>query len=245
MLKITTIAVISHTSKEMLKIIQAMLPQYVNQELPDVQAGFRKGRGTRGQIANICWIIESQGIPEKDIYFCFTDDVKPFDHVDNNKLWKILKEMRIPDHLTYLPRNPYAGHETCTASVFPLKCASNIRISQRHEVRIMPLVGELVLWNITWSPHFRQLLPVSSNKFRSELQGMKIRCPSLEAVSRQSQHLAVNLPNCLTVLKPSMTFQGHLYQPAVALQSPSRVQLFVTPRTVACQAFLPFIVSQS
>ena len=153
--------------------------------------------------------------------------------------------MRIPDHLTYLPRNPYAGHETCTASVFPLKCASNIRISQRHEVRIMPLVGELVLWNITWSPHFRQLLPVSSNKFRSELQGMKIRCPSLEAVSRQSQHLAVNLPNCLTVLKPSMTFQGHLYQPAVALQSPSCVQLFVTPWTVACQAFLPFIVSQS
>ena len=101
----------------------------------------------------------------------------------------------------------------------------------------MPLVGELVLWNITWSPHFRQLLPVSSNKFRSELQGMKIRCPSLEAVSRQSQHLAVKLPNCLTVLKPSMTFQGHLYQPAVALQSPSRVQLFVTPWTVACQAF--------
>ena len=112
MLKITTIAVISHTSKEMLKIIQAMLPQYVNQELPDVQAGFRKGRGTRGQIANICWIIESQGIPEKDIYFCFTDDVKPFDHVDNNKLWKILKEMRIPDHLTCLLTNLSAGQET-------------------------------------------------------------------------------------------------------------------------------------
>ena len=162
-----------------------------------------------------------------------------------NKLCKILKEMRIPDHLTYLLRNSYAGHEACTASVFPLKFASNIRISQRHEVRIMPLVGELVLWKITWPPHFRPLLPVSSNKFRSGLQGMKIRCPSLEAVSWHSQHLAVKLPNCLIVLKSSMAFQGHLYQQIFALQSPSCVWLFVTPWTVACQAFLSFIISQS
>jgi len=153
--------------------------------------------------------------------------------------------MRIPDHLTYLLRNSYAGHEACTASVFPLKFASNIRISQRHEVRIMPLVGELVLWNITWPPHFRELLPVSSNKFRSGLQGMKIRCPSLEAVPWHSQHLAAKLPNFLTVLKSSMAFQGHLYQQVFALQSPSRVRLFVTPWTVACQAFLSFIISQS
>ena len=79
-------------------------------------------------------------------------------------------------------------------------------------VCLMPLVGELVLWNITWPPHFRQLLPVSPNKFRSGLQGMKIRRPSLEAVSWHSQHLAVKLPNCLIVLKSSMASQGHLYQ---------------------------------
>ena len=82
-----------------------------NRELPDVQAGFRKGRGTRNQIANICWIIEKAREFQKDIYFCFIDYVKAFDCVDHNKLWKILKEMGIPDHLTCLLRNLYAGQE--------------------------------------------------------------------------------------------------------------------------------------
>ena len=86
----------------MLKILQARLQQYMNHELPDAQAGFRKGRGTRDQIANICWIIEKARVPKK-IYFCFIDYVKAFDCVDLNKLWKILKEMGIPDHLTCLP----------------------------------------------------------------------------------------------------------------------------------------------
>ena len=105
------IALISHSSKVMLKILKARLQQYVNRELPDVQAGFRKGRGTRDQIANIHWIIKKAREIQKNIYFCFIDFAKAFDCVDHNKLWKILKEMGIPDHLTYLLRNLYAGQE--------------------------------------------------------------------------------------------------------------------------------------
>ena len=100
---------LSHTSKVMLKILQARLQQYVNHELPDVQVGFRKGRGTRDQIANIHWIIKRAREFQKNIYFCFIDYAKTFDYVDHNKLWKILKEMGIPDHLTCLLRNLYAG----------------------------------------------------------------------------------------------------------------------------------------
>ena len=106
-----TIALISHASKVMLKILQARLQQYVNRELPDVQAGFRKGRGTRDQIANISWIIEKAREFQKNIYVCLIDYVKAFDCVDHNKLWKILQEMGIPDHLICLLRNLYAGQE--------------------------------------------------------------------------------------------------------------------------------------
>ena len=95
----------------MLKILQARLQQYMNCELPDVQAGFRKGRGTRDQIANIRWIIEKARQFQKNIYFCFIDYAKGFDCVDHNKLWKIQKEMGIPDYLTCLLRNLYAGQE--------------------------------------------------------------------------------------------------------------------------------------
>ena len=95
----------------MLKILQARLQQYVNRELPNVQAGFRKGRGTRDQIANIYRIIEKAREFQKNIYFCFIDYAKAFDCVDHKKLWKILKEMGIPDHLTYLFRNLYLGQE--------------------------------------------------------------------------------------------------------------------------------------
>ena len=98
---------ISHTSKVMLKILHARLQQYMNQELPHVQAVFRKGRGTRDQIANIHWIIEKAKEFQKNIYFCFIDYAKPFDCVDHNKLWKILKEMGIPDRLTCLLRSVY------------------------------------------------------------------------------------------------------------------------------------------
>ena len=95
----------------MLKIFQVRLQQYLNWELPGVQAGFRKGRGTRDQIANIHWIIEKAKEFQKNIYFCFTDHAKTFDCVDHNKLWRTHKVMRIPDHLTYLRRNPYVGQE--------------------------------------------------------------------------------------------------------------------------------------
>ena len=93
----------------MLKILQARLQQYVNHELSNVQPGFRKGRGTRYQIDDIHWIIEKARELQKNIYFCLIDYTKAFDCVDHNKLWKILKEMRISDHLTYLLRNLYAG----------------------------------------------------------------------------------------------------------------------------------------
>ena len=95
----------------MLKLLQARLQQYVNRELPDVQTGFRKGRGTRDQIASISWIIEKAREFQKNIYFCFIDYAKAFHCVDHNKLWKILKDMGIPDHLTCLLRNLYAGQE--------------------------------------------------------------------------------------------------------------------------------------
>ena len=100
-----TVALISHTSKVMLKI-QVRLQQYVNHELPDVQAGFRKGRGTRDQIANIHWLIEKVTESQKNIYFCFIDYAKAFDSVDQNKLWKILKEMGIPDCRGPAPVDP-------------------------------------------------------------------------------------------------------------------------------------------
>ena len=106
-----TIALISHAIKVMLKILQARLQQYVNWELPSVKPEFRKGRGTRDQIANICWIIEKARKFQKNIYFCFIDYAKDLDCVDVNKLWKILKETVITDILTCLLRNLYAGQE--------------------------------------------------------------------------------------------------------------------------------------
>ena len=106
-----TIALMSHASKVMLKILQARLQKYVNHELPDIQGGFRKGRGTRDLIANVCWIMENAREFQKNIYLCFVDYIKAFDCVDHNKLWKILKEMGITDHLIFLLRNLYAGQE--------------------------------------------------------------------------------------------------------------------------------------
>ena len=104
-----TIALISHTSKVMLKVLQARLQQYMNHELPDVQSGFRKGRGIRGQIANIHWIIKKAREFQKNIYFCFIDYAKVCG--SQSKLWEVLKEMGIPDHLTRLLRHLYAGQE--------------------------------------------------------------------------------------------------------------------------------------
>ena len=102
----------------MLKILHARLQHYANQELPDVQSGFRKGRGTRDQIANICWILEKAREFQKNTYLCFIDYAKAFDCVDHNKLWKALKEMGIPDHLTSLLRNLYAGQEATVRTLY-------------------------------------------------------------------------------------------------------------------------------
>ena len=107
-----TIALISHTSKVTLKILQARLQQYMNSEFLDVEAGFRKSRGTWDQIANIHWIIEKAREFQQNIYFCFTGYAKTLDSVDHNKLWKIIKEMGIPDYLTCLLWNLHAGQET-------------------------------------------------------------------------------------------------------------------------------------
>ena len=107
----STIELISQASNEMLKILQPRLQQYMNHELPDDQASFIKGRGTRDQIANIRWIMGKAEEFLKNIYFCFIDYAKAFDCVDHNKLWEILKEMGLPDHLTCLLRNLYAGQE--------------------------------------------------------------------------------------------------------------------------------------
>ena len=104
-------ALISHASKVMLKILQVRLQQYMNRELPDVQARFRKGKETRDQIPKICWIIEKAREFQKNIYFCFIDYAKTFECVDHNKLWKILQKMRIPDHLTCFLRKLYGGQE--------------------------------------------------------------------------------------------------------------------------------------
>ena len=112
-----TTVLISHASKVMLKNLQASLQQYVSCELPDVQAGFIKGRGPSDQIANICWIIEKAREFQKNIYFCFNDYTKAFDCVDHNKLWKILQEMGIPVHLTCLLRNLYVGQEATVRTV--------------------------------------------------------------------------------------------------------------------------------
>ena len=108
-LKLLQNELISHASKAMLKILQARLQQYMNHELPDIQAEFRKGRGTRNQIANICWIIEKGRELQKNIYFCFADYAKAFDCVGHKKLWKILQEMGISDHFPGFLRNLYTG----------------------------------------------------------------------------------------------------------------------------------------
>ena len=111
MFKLPQIVLISHTSKIMLKILQARLQEHMNHEHKDVQAVFRKGRGTRDQIANICWIMEKAREFQKNIYFCFINYAKAFDSVDHHKLWKFLQEIEIPDHLTCLLRNLYVGQE--------------------------------------------------------------------------------------------------------------------------------------
>ena len=133
-----TIGLISHISKVMLKILQARLHQYVNRELADIQAGFRKGRGMRDQIANICWINGKAREFQNNIYFCFVGYAKAFDCVDLNKLWKILKEIGIPDHLTCLWRNLHAGQEATVRTVYGTTDWFQIGKEVRHGCILSP-----------------------------------------------------------------------------------------------------------
>ena len=148
---------ISHASKVMLKIPQARLQQYVNHELPDVQTGFRKGRGTRDQIANIRWIIEKARVPRKNIYICFIDYAKAFDGVDHNKLWKILTEMGIPDHLTCFLRNLYAGQEATVRTGHGTTDCFQIRKGVCQDCIFSPclfnLYVEYIMRNASWMKH--------------------------------------------------------------------------------------------
>ena len=145
-----TIVLISHASKVMLKILQARLQQYVSCELPDVQAGFKKGRETRDQIVNIHWIIEKARKFQKNIYFCFIDCVKAFDCVDHNKLWNILQAMGIPVHLTCLLRNLYAGQEAKvrTGQTWNNRLVPNWekRTSQLYIVTLLSTSCEMPRW---------------------------------------------------------------------------------------------------
>ena len=141
----------------MLKILQARLQQYVNRERLDVQAGFRKGRGSRDQIANICWIMEKAREFQKNIYFCFIDYANAFDCVNQNKLWKILKEMGIPDHLTGLLRNLYAGQEATLRIVHGTTDWFQIgkRVSQGCILSpcLFNLYAEYIMRNAGWKKH--------------------------------------------------------------------------------------------
>ena len=135
----------------MLKILQARLQQDMKHELPDIKAGFRKGRGTRDQIANICWIIKKAREFQKHIYFCFIDNTKAFDYVDHNKLWKTLQEMGIPDHLTCLLRNLYAGQEAAvrtghgTTDWFQI--GKGVRQGRMLSPCLFNLYAKYIIWN--------------------------------------------------------------------------------------------------
>ena len=147
-----TVVLISHASKVMLKILQVRFQQYVNWELLDVQTGFRKGKGTRDQIANISWIIEKAREFQRNIYFCFIDYAKVFEWIDHNKLWKILKEMGIPEYLTCLPINLYAGQDATVRTGHGTMDWFQIRKGVRQGCILSPclfnLYTEYIMWNV-------------------------------------------------------------------------------------------------
>ena len=144
-------ALISHASKVMLKILQARLQQYVNQELADVQAGFRKGRRTRDHIANIHWIIEKARELQKSIYFCFIDYAKAFDFVDHNKLWEILQEMGTPNHLVCLLSDLYVGQEATLGTGHGTTDWFQIRKGVQQGCVLSPCLFNLNAEDIMWN----------------------------------------------------------------------------------------------
>ena len=169
-----TMPLISHASKVMLKIFQTRLQKYVNRELPDVQSGFRKGRGTREQIANIWWIMETAREFQKNIYFCFVDYAKAFDFAHHNKLWKILKEIGIPEYLTCLLRNLYAGQEATvrtghgTTDWFPI--GKGVRQGCISSPCLFTLYTEYVMRNIGLDEAQAGIKIARRNKITSDMQ---------------------------------------------------------------------------
>ena len=158
MLKLPSVALISHVSKAILKMLQARRQLLVKWELSDVQAGFRKGRGIRNKIANICWIMEKAWKFQKSIYFCFIDYTKAFYCVDHNKLWKILKETGIPDHLTCLLRNVYAGEEATVRTLHGIMDWFQIGKGVHQGCILSPclfnnLYAEYIMQNASWITH--------------------------------------------------------------------------------------------
>ena len=147
----------SHAGKVMLKILQARLQQYMNRWLSDVQVVFRKGRGTRDQISNVCWIIENASKFQKSIYFCFIDCAKVFDCVDQSKLWKIPKEMEIPDHLICLLKNLYAGQEAIVRTEHGkmdwFQIEKGIHQGSILSPRLFFFYAEYIMWNAGWVKH--------------------------------------------------------------------------------------------
>ena len=143
-----TNALVSHASKVMFKILQAMLQHYMNRELPDVQAGFRKDRGDRDKIANIHWIIHKAREFQKNIYLCFIDYTKAFEYVDQNKPWKTLTEVEIPDHLTYLLRNLYVGQEITIRTLYETTDGLRIEKGVQQGYLLSPCLFNLYLEHI-------------------------------------------------------------------------------------------------
>ena len=167
------IALISHTSKVILKILQARLQQYMDCELPDVQAGFRKGRGTRDQ-TDICWIIKKSREFQKNIYLCFVDYVKAFDCVDHNKLWKILQEMGTSDHLACLLRNLYAGQEatvrTRHGTIDWFHIGKGVHQSSILSPCLFTSYAEYIMWNARLVKHTQESRLLGKISITSDMQ---------------------------------------------------------------------------
>ena len=196
--EMSTIVLISHASKVMLKILQARLQQYVNREVPDVQAGFRKGRGTRDQIANIRWIIKKAREFQKNIYFWFIDYAKDFGCVDHNKLRKILKEMGIPDHLTCLLRNLYSGQEATVRTGHGTIDWFQIGKGVRQGCILSPCLFNLYAESVQFSHSV-----VSNSLWPHGLQHARLPCSSPELAQTHVRWVSDAIQPSYPLLSPS------------------------------------------
>ena len=228
----------------MLKILQARLQQYMNRELPDVQAGFRKGRGTRDQIDNICWITEKAREFQKNIYFCFTDYAKAFDCVDHNKLWKILKEMRIPDHLSCLLRNLYAGQEATVRTRHRTTDWFQIGKRVRQGCILSPclfnLYAEYIMWNARLEEAQAGIKTAGRNinNLRYADTTLMAEGEELKSMDREAWHAAVR-----GIIK-SRTWLSDWTEPVLGAPSSARGRLCPPPASFCCAAPRPHPLAQ-